>query len=146
MTLTSYIMSPTIVQVPGTKWSERALVWLSINMPTGSTKSALYHYLHSIVLQTRKQCGYTHRDPSWLLGDATCEKMGDLMAANGGRLLGLYDELSSFLSQLNLYRGKGLTLSHELALFLQLYNGHSWTRATGVYTNVYFLRLYILLR
>ena len=38
--------------------------------------------------------------------------------------MGLYDELYSFLSQLNLYRGKGLTLSHELALFLQLYNGH----------------------
>ena len=50
-----------------------------------------------------------------------------------GRLLGLYDELSAFLSQLNLYRGKGLTLSHELALFLQLYNGHSWIRATGTH-------------
>ena len=46
----------------------------------------------------------------WLLGDATCEKMGDLMAVNGGRLLGLY-ELSTFLTQLNLYRGKGLSLS-----------------------------------
>ena len=57
--------------------------------------------------------------------------LGDLMACNGGRLLGLYDELSTFLSQLNLYRGKGLNLSHELALFLQLYNGHSWTRTTG---------------
>ena len=53
------------------------------------------------------------------------------MAANGGRLLGLYDELTTFLTQLNLYRGKGLTLSHELAIFLQLYNGHSWKRATG---------------
>ena len=57
--------------------------------------------------------------------------MGDLMAANGGRLLGLYDELSTFLTQLNLYKGKGLAFSHELALFLQLYNGHSWTRSTG---------------
>ena len=63
MTLTSYIMSPTIVQVPGTEWSERALVWLPINMPTGSTKSALYHYLNRIVLQTRKKCEYTHHDP-----------------------------------------------------------------------------------
>ena len=31
----------------------------------------------------------------WLLGDATCEKIGDLIAANGGPLLGLYDELST---------------------------------------------------
>lgn len=135
VTLTSYMMSPEIVRVPGTEWSERALVWLSINMPTGSTKSALYQYLHTIIIRVRERCGYTPHDPAWLLGDATCEKMGDLMAANGGRLLGLYDELSTFLSQLNLYRGKGLTLSHELALFLQLYNGHSWTRATGMYLN-----------
>ena len=75
----------------------------------------------------RKACGYSvpviqcgcSSDPVWLLGDATCEKMGDLMAANGGRLLGLYDELSTFLTQLNLYRGKGLTLSHELASVVQ---------------------------
>ena len=33
-------------------------------------------------------------------------------------LIGLYDELSTFLSQLNLYRGKGLTVSHDLALLL----------------------------
>ena len=88
-------------------------------MPTGSTKSALFHYLQGIVVRVRKACGYSVRDPVWLLGDATCEKMGDLMAANGGRLLGLYDELSTFLTQLNLYRGKGLTLSHELASVVQ---------------------------
>ena len=136
MTLTSYLISPAIVQVPGTEWSERALVWLCINMPTGSTKSALYQYLHSIIIKVRGRCGYTSRDPAWLLGDATCEKMGDLMAANGGRLLGLYDELSTFLTQLNLYRGKGVSVSHELALILQLYNGHSWTRSTGM--NIYY--------
>ena len=103
-------------------------------MQTGSTKSALYQYLSSVILRVRKECGYRPIDAVWLLGDATCEKMGDLMAANDGRLLGLYDELTSFLTQLNLYRGKGLTLSHELALFLQLYNGHAWSRTTGVYS------------
>ena len=53
------------------------------------------------------------------------------MSENGGRLLGLYDELTNFLTQLNLYRGKGLSLTHEMAVFLQLYNGHSWTHVTG---------------
>ena len=94
--LASYVQSPTVVNVPGTEWSERALVWLSINMPTGSTKSALYQYLHGIVGLVREKCGYRPHDPAWLLGDATCEKMGDLMATNGGRLLGLYDELTTF--------------------------------------------------
>jgi hypothetical protein len=77
------------------------------------------------------KCKCRSNDPQWLLGDSTLEKMGDLMASNEGRLLGLYDELSTFLTQLNLYKGKGVNVSHELALFLQLYNGHSWTRATG---------------
>lgn len=54
------------------------------------------------------------------------------MSYNGGCLFGLYDELSTFLTQINLYRGKGLAVSHELALFLQLYNGSSWSRQTGV--------------
>ena len=133
ISVTSYIVSPATVTVPGTDWVEPAIVWLAINMPTGSTKSSLYHYLHGVVLKVRNECGYSHRDAAWLLGDATCEKMGDLMASNGTRLLGLYDELSAFLTQLNLYRGKGIMLSHELALFLQLYNGHSWNRSTGTW-------------
>ena len=132
MILTSYGISPATVHVPRTEWCEKALVWLSINMPTGSNKSALYQYLYIVIPRVRERCGYTSHHPAWLLGDATCEKMGDLMAANGGHLMGLYDELSSFLTQLNLSRGKGLIHSHELALFLQLYNGHSWTRATGM--------------
>ena len=60
--------------------------------------------------------------------------MGALMNENSARLLGLYDELSAFLTQINLYRGRGLSDSHELALFLQLFNGHPWRRDTGTCT------------
>lgn len=70
-------------------------------------------------------------DPSWLLSDATFEKMGVLMAENGGRLLGLYDEMSAFLTKIKLYSSRGLTDSHELAMFLELYNANPWTRTTG---------------
>ena len=72
ITLTSYMISPAVVQVPKIEWIERALVWLSINMPTGSTKSPLYQYLHGILIRVRGKCGYTSRDPEWLVGDATC--------------------------------------------------------------------------
>jgi len=57
--------------------------------------------------------------------------MGALMAENKGRLLGLFDELSSFLTTIKLYSGRSLSDSHELAMFLELYNGNPWTRATG---------------
>ena len=58
-------------------------------------------------------------------------KIGALMSANCSRILGFYDELSSFLTQINLFRGRQLSDSHELALFLQLFNSHPWRRNTG---------------
>ena len=84
-------------------------------------------------MQFVKKCDLSDAKAGWLLEDATFEKMGDLMHNNHGKLLGLYDELSSFLTQINLYRGKGLSESHDLALFLQLYNGTPWIRRTGNY-------------
>lgn len=53
------------------------------------------------------------------------------MSENGGRLLGMYDELSAFLTKIKLYNSRGLTDSHELAMFLELYNATPWTRTTG---------------
>ena len=39
--------------------------------------------------------------------------------------------LHAFLTQINLFRGRSLSDSHELAMFLQLFNGHPWRRDTG---------------
>lgn len=38
------------------------------------------------------------------------------MSENSGRLLGLYDELSAFLAQINLYHGRGLSDSREFTI------------------------------
>jgi len=53
--------------------------------------------------------------------------MGVLMAENNGRLLAMYDELSFFLTKIKLYGNRGLSDSHELAMFLELYNANPWT-------------------
>ena len=53
------------------------------------------------------------------------------MSDNSGRLIGLYDELPSFLTTINLFRGRGLSDTHELAMFLELYNANEWTCTTG---------------
>ena len=55
------------------------------------------------------------------------------MNENYSKLLGLYDELAMFLSQINVFRGKGVTDSHELAVFLQLYCANSWVRKIRYY-------------
>ena len=127
----SYILSPLIVMIDDTDWREPILVWLTICMPTGSGKSSLFHHLFNILQNVCRKCNLNDDHPSWMFDDASFEKMGALMSENSGRLLGLYDELSAFLAQINLYRGRGLSDSHELAMFLQLYNGHQWRRDTG---------------
>jgi hypothetical protein len=57
--------------------------------------------------------------------------MGVNMSMNNGRLLALYDELSSFLTKLRLCSSKGLSDSHEFYAFLELYNANEWNRSTG---------------
>ena len=59
------------------------------------------------------------------------KKWGLLWLKINYKLLGLYDELAMFLSQINVFRGRGLSDSHELAIFLQLYSSSLWTRRTG---------------
>ena len=78
------------------------------------------------------KCVYTDGNP-WLLHDASFEKMGALMAANDCRLLGMYDEFSSFLGKLNLCRGRGMCDSHKLSVFLELYNANPWSRSKGMF-------------
>ena len=128
--LASFAMSPATVKVEQNQWTEPVILWLSINMPTGSGKSSLYRVLTNMAKNIRIKCKCTRADPQWELGDATFEKMGFLMSNNDGRLLGIYDELTSFLTQINLFRSRGLCDTHESALFLQLYNGN---RTTGTY-------------
>ena len=63
--------------------------------------------------------------------------MGVQMSQNNGRLLALFDELSSFLTKLKLCGSKGLSDSHEFYGFLELYNANEWTRSTGKLQHFY---------
>ena len=132
----AFAMSHACVSIPGTEWVEPVLLWISIGMPTGSGKSPLFKYLLTLLWKARSRCGLDKTSPAWQLEEATFEKMGALMAENHSMLLGLYDELSTFLTQINLYKSRGLSDSHDLALFLQLYNGHPRARRTGICSNV----------
>lgn len=127
--IVSFSMSHSVVEVEGTDWMEPVLLWISICMPTGSGKSSICKYLRRIVFDAQANCGLD--SGSWLLDDQSFEKMGDLMHQNHWKLLGLYDELPMFLSLVNIFKGRGLSDSHELAIFLQLYGGDPWVRRTG---------------
>ena len=59
----------------------------------------------------------------WLLSDQTFEKLGEMMSQNDCKMLGLYDELTNCLSQVNLYSGnKGLLDTHEFTKVLVLFS------------------------
>lgn len=106
--IVSFAMSHSSVAVEGTNWIEPVLVWISICMPTGSGKSSLCKWLRQLVDEARAKCGIDDSHPSWFLDDQSFEKMGALMSENEWKLLGLYDELAMFLSQINVFRGRGL--------------------------------------
>ena len=129
--LGSYMMSPSVITVPGTDWTEPVLVWITVYMDSGGGKSVLCKHIYEIKEAIRSNLGLTMKDPSWVFEDGSFEKMGAMMEENSCRLLGCYDELSAFLTRINLYSGKSLSNSHELVVFLQLYNGHPWRRDTG---------------
>ena len=126
-------MAHSAVKVPGTMWIEPVVLWIAIVMPTGSGKTQLFGFLTGILQKVRIKLKLTRAHPAWLLDEASFEKMGELMASNQSKLLAMYDELSTFLAQINVYRGKGLCESHELSAFLSLYSRKSWTQCTGEY-------------
>ena len=91
---------------------ESVIVWISICMPPGSTKSPLCNYLRKLVNKARNkvvQCA----GKLWMLGDQSFEKLGELMSDNQWKTLGLYDELPAILSQINVCRGRTLAESHN---------------------------------
>ena len=114
-------------------------------MPTGSGKTPLFNFLTSLLRKVERKDKNNEDAPIGLLDEATVKKMGAMMAANNNKLLGLYDEISTFLAQMNVYRGKGLSESHDLATFLSLYmyNAKSWSRATGKHLHVDLLYLHL---
>ena len=122
----------------GKDWFEPMILWIVIVMPTGAGKSALFKFLRGILDTVRKRVIASGKDtsnndalPDWAVEEASMEKMGAMMAENGNKLIGLYDEITHFLTQINVYRNRGLSDTHDLAMFLQLYNGLPWSRKTG---------------
>ena len=129
----SFTMSHSVVEIEGTDWREPVLLWLSICMPTGMGKSSLCRFLRNRIKAAKALCGLADNPSQWLCDDQSFEKMGDLMSQNHWKLLGLYDELPMFFSQINVLRARGgVSDSHELSVFLQLYGAEHWMRKTGL--------------
>ncbi len=74
------MLSPAVVEVPGTDWVEPVLVWMTIAMPTGSGKSTLFRHIYKILGALRAKCVQNdEEDPSWVFDDGSFEEMGALI-------------------------------------------------------------------
>ena len=136
--LISYFSSHAVVNPFGKDWFEPMLFWVVVVMPTGAGKSTLFKFLRGIldvvrkrVVESEKSKGKKETVAEWVVEEASMEKMGAMMCDNDNKLIGLYDEITHFLTQINVYRNRGLSDTHDLAMFLQLYNGLPWSRKTG---------------
>ena len=112
-------MCHSVVEVEETDWVEPILVWITVCMPTGSGKSSLCKLLNKLVEDARTNVG-SDSALSWLADDQSLENMGALMNENNGRLLGLYDELSMFFSQMNIFHA-WQNCNRFTSIFLQLF-------------------------
>jgi hypothetical protein len=74
-----------------------------------------------------------HKRRQMILPHCTWEKFGEILAINGGRIYGLFDELISFFSTMNMYSSaKGQVQDNrEYQDFLKMFTGKAKTRETG---------------
>jgi len=81
------------------------------------------------------------------LPHCTWDKFGDILANSGARSIGLFDELVSFFSTMNMYSASKLQVSDtkEYQDFLQMYTGKAKTRETGLLIYLPLLTMPIML-
>ena len=100
----------------------------------GRCKSALHKFVEDIVDAIKnKNNSNKKKVKTILLPHCTWDKFGDILAHNGGKLFGLFDELISFFSTMNMYSSSKSSVqdNREYQDFLQLFTGKAKNRETS---------------
>ena len=68
-----------------------------------------------------------------ILPHCTCDKFGDILANSGGQIYGLFDELVSFFSTMNMYSSSKSSVqdNREYQDFLKMFMGKAKNRQTS---------------
>lgn len=100
---------------------------------TGRCKSVFHTWLKNVMSDVAKSLGAHNDVEDMILTNCTWERFGERMALGGGRQLGLFDELTSFLATMNMYSSQKNAVSDtkEYQEFLSMFNGNSRTRETS---------------
>ena len=111
-------------------------IGLSFNyLSIGRCKSALHKFVVDTVdsIKNDKDQHSKNKGRTMLLPHSTWDKFGDILAHNGGKLFGLFDELISFFSTMNMYSSSKSSVqdNREYQDFLQLFTGKAKNRETS---------------
>ena len=63
--IVSFMLAHSTVQVEGTQWKEPVIMWLTIGMPTRSSKSSLFRYFLELLCSTCSKANVTGK---WKIG------------------------------------------------------------------------------
>ncbi len=101
---------------------------------SGRCKSAFHRFLENLMEKVEDRLRTQEKKRrQMILPHCTWEKFGEILANNGGRIYGLFDELVSFFSTMNMYSSaKGQVQDNrEYQDFLKMFTGKAKTRETS---------------
>jgi len=101
----------------------------------GRCKSTFHQFLNNILDKVNQEVkAQGNQAEPMILPHSTWDKFGDMLANSGDHRVGLFDELVSFFSTMNMYSATKLQVSDtkEYQDFLQMYTGKAKTRKKGM--------------
>ena len=105
-----------------------------LTIMVGRCKSTFHQFLNDVLDKVHDGVQQEGKQAKQMqLPHCTWDKFGDILANSGARCIGLFDELVSFFSTMNMYSATKLQVSDtkEYQDFLQMYTGKAKTRETG---------------
>ena len=125
-------------------WTEPAIIWFIVAANKGQKKTAALRLLKKPLeeieereerawQQTQTQRSTSNTTPPQLcIDNFSFEELHSVMKRNGSQILGLFDEMSTMYSQLDLYKQSGSVMDRKTLITLN--GGSSWSRNYKTYT------------
>lgn len=127
------------------EWTEPAILWFVIAAKKGEKKTAALKRLRNPIeeiqkqfqqewLESRDAASKLESPPQLIIDHFSFEELHSVMKRNGGQVLGIFDEMSSLYSQLDLFKHSNSTLDRKTLITLN--GGGAWSRNYRSYSGV----------
>ena len=114
-------------------WTEPSILWFVVAAKKGEKKTAALRVLRKPLEQLQqKMVNNWEADisdekpktpPQLLVDNFSFEELHAIMKRNGNQMMGMFDEMSSFYAQLDLFKHTGMLIYH---LFIIIIIDYSW--------------------